>query len=152
MTSPPKEVGRSGAEAPSGLRPCGLSQSSLSQAEPLVPNAWQGRLSASVIELIREVGIYRLGGNDGCPCTNFEVQNVKVDVSCHKSEQTVRVHTHHADWADDDYQATDTRLLEPIAREVLRQVDDYYQAGGEYAAGFTVRYRSWESENPRTGA
>ncbi len=34
-----KDSGRSGAVAPSGLRPDGLSQSSLSQAEPLVPNA-----------------------------------------------------------------------------------------------------------------
>lgn len=35
----PQEFGRSGAEAPSGLRPFGVEPAARSQAEPLVPNA-----------------------------------------------------------------------------------------------------------------
>jgi hypothetical protein len=142
-----KHSGRSAAGAASGLRPFGAEPQDASLAEPLVPNAWAERASNGVVELIREIGIYRLGGNDGCPCTSFEVLNVHVAVSCHKSEQCVRVYTHHADYTDENYR-TDTSILEPIAREVLRQVDGYYNAGGEYAEGFTVRYRAWEDDNP----
>lgn len=97
------------------------------------------------IALIKKIGIYGLGGNDGCPCTNFEVQNVHVDVSCHKSQRTVRVYSHHADFCDENYRR-DQRFLRPIADEVLRQVDGYYDAGGEYAADFLVKFCSWDEE------
>lgn len=112
-----------------------------------VPNAWQRNAANAAVELIREVGIYGLGGNDGCPCTSFEVRNVHVDVSCHKSEQTVRVWSHHMDFTDEKYRRCEA-VFTPIADEVLRQVDAYYDAGGQYAADFTVRYSSWEEDNP----
>jgi len=35
--------------------------------------------------LIKDVGVDRLGSFDGCLCTHFAVQNVSVDVSCRKS-------------------------------------------------------------------
>jgi hypothetical protein len=100
----------------------------------------------SVVDLIREVGIYRLSGYDGCPCANFEVQSVSVDVSCHKSDHSVRVHSHHMDYCDDKYRL-DTSLFQPIVEEVLRQVDAHYDAGGEYAKGFAVKFQTWEQEH-----
>lgn len=112
-----------------------------------VPSAWQVSLANGAVSLIREVGIYGLGGNDGCPCTSFEVRNVHVDVSCHKSEKTVRVWSHHMDYTDESYRRCNA-ALKPIADEVLRQVDAYYDAGGEYAADFAVRYCSWDEDHP----
>jgi hypothetical protein len=55
------DTGRSGADAPSGLRPDGLSQSSLSQAEPLVPNAAQliDQLSNFVDDPAYDIGMVR---------------------------------------------------------------------------------------------
>lgn len=112
-----------------------------------VPSAWQQRSANSVADLIREVGVYRLGGSDGCPCTSFEVLNVNVSVSCHKSgDHGLRVWTNHADYSDENYRCVDA-ALRVIADEVLRQVDAYYDAGGEYAATFDVRYKSWEEDN-----
>lgn len=142
-------VGRSGADAPSGFRPTDGAASVSPAVAASIPNAWGKRVVDGAIELVREIGIYGLGGNDGCPCTDFAVRNISVHVSCHKSEQTVRIYSHHADFDDGSYR-TDTALFEPLAEEVLRQVDAYYGAGGEYAAGFKVLYRSWEDDNPRS--
>jgi hypothetical protein len=117
-----------------------------------IPSARQTRAANAVADLIREVGIYRLGGSDGCPCTNFEVQNVHVSVSCHKSgDHGLRVWTNHADYSDENYRRVDA-ALRVIAQEVLRQVDDYYDAHGEYAATFDIRYRSWEKDNRNCGS
>lgn len=113
-----------------------------------MPSTWQAKAAEEVTSLIRKIGIYTLGGHDGCPCTNFEVRNIHVDVSCHKSEKTVRVYSHHLDWTDNNYRQVDA-ALEPVANEVLRQVDDWYGAGGEYAADFEVKYCSWEQERAR---
>jgi hypothetical protein len=41
------ELGRSGADAPSGLRPFGAEPATQSQAEPLVPNAFSAKQHAS---------------------------------------------------------------------------------------------------------
>ena len=107
---------------------------------------WQQSMVNGVIDLIREVGIYRLGGYDGCPCTSFEVQSVSVDVSCHKSSQCVRVHSHHMDYCDDNHRL-DKSLLQPIADEVLRQVDEHYGGNGDYRAGYSVKFQTWEQEH-----
>ncbi len=119
-----------------------------SQPEALIPRAapgeWGLKLSEGVVELIREVGAYRLGGYDGCPCTSFEVQSVSVHVSCHKSDYSVRVHSHNVDYCDEKY-ALDTRLLQPIADEVLRQVAE--GRGIEYADEMPIKFQTWEQEH-----
>lgn len=108
------------------------------------------------LDLIRQLGIYAIGGNEGCPCTDFEAQKVKVSVSCHKSEQTVRVYTNHMDFYGGGFgepYALDTSGLQEIADEVLRQVDAYYDADGRYAADFKVRFCSWgDDHRPPSGA
>ena len=105
-----------------------------------IPDAFQVRLAQGVVDLIREVGIYRLGLPDGCPCTDFEVQNVGVSVSCHKSgNHGVRIWTKHMDYCRSDYSIC-TEALRPIADEVLRQVDAWYDADGDYAATFAVSF------------
>lgn len=78
----------------------------------------------AVLELIREVGLHRLGGFDGCMCTHFSVQRVDVDVSCRKSSggtkgfygTTVRVHSRSLD--------QDGAELEQVAREVAKQIHE----------------------------
>lgn len=104
--------------------------------------------SRAALALIREKGIYGLGWHEGCPCTDFVVHSVHVDVSCHKSEQTIRVYSHHIDFCDEQYRR-DPTFLRPIADEVLRQVDAWYDAGGTYAADFKVKFLSWDEEHDR---
>lgn len=48
--------------------------------------------SDSAIALIREHGLGGLGGYDGCPCTEFEVHSVRVQISCHKSGSGPRIY------------------------------------------------------------
>jgi hypothetical protein len=66
------------------------------------------------LELIRQHGIYGLGGADGCECTHFHVQHVSVDVSCRKSGRSIRVYSNSMD--------QDPLSLELIAQEVLDQI------------------------------
>lgn len=103
------------------------------------------RPEEEALKLMREVGIYGLGGNEGCPCTDFKVHGIAVSVSCHKSSKTVSVYGTPIDFikgnGDDVPYYVDTERLRPIAEEVLRQVDAYYDAGGEYARTFSVSYQ-----------
>ena len=116
------------------------------------PTEWMAKSASDVVDLIREVGIYRLGTLEGCPCTSFEVRDVHVDVSCHKSsDHSVRVWSNHCDYSDENYKRVDA-AFRPIADEVLRQVDAYYDAGGEYAASYAVRFCSWEDDHPSAKA
>jgi hypothetical protein len=63
------------------------------------------------IALIKQHGLYGLGGSDGCRCVHFHIQGVSIDVSCHKSEHCIRV------WSNYIYR--EASELERIAREVL---------------------------------
>lgn len=38
-----------------------------------------------VVKLIREHGVFGLGGSDGCACTSFSLGGVNVDIACRKS-------------------------------------------------------------------
>lgn len=78
------------------------------------------------LDLIKSAHVYGLCGPDGCPCLNFEVHGVHVDVSCRKSGDgfekiapdfygiKVRVHSRHMDAHGPD--------LHAIAQEVAKQM------------------------------
>lgn len=79
------------------------------------------------VKLIHDIGLYGLGGYDGCPCTSFEVMGVAVAVSCRKSSGMdsvfkdffgigVRVTSRLMDATPD--------ALVKVADEVLRQLAD----------------------------
>lgn len=71
-----------------------------------------------VLDLIKEVTIYRLGNWDGCSCSHFSVRNVNVDISCGKGrDRGIFVHSNSMDYDD-------VELLRPIAEEVKRQVEE----------------------------
>lgn len=67
-----------------------------------------------VLWLIRKFGISGMGGSDGCYCYHFQNRGISVDVSCHKSEHCVRVHS--------GYMEFDVSELFEIANEVLSQL------------------------------
>ena len=98
------------------------------------------------LALILQHGIYGLGGSDGCRCTHFFVQGIWVDVSCHKSEHSVRVYS--------DYLERDPLALEPIAREVLRQIARSVESWGtpeeeaiEIASRYRIRFCDFSTDN-----
>lgn len=80
------------------------------------------------LELVKEVGIYKLSGTDGCLCMRCEVQGVYIDIACRKSGAAMdqidpgffgvklRVHSRHLDAGGDELRA--------IANEVARQLRD----------------------------
>ena len=82
------------------------------------------------LSIIKEIGVDRLGGFDGCICTSFEVQGVEVHLGCRKGSggyigrqikddfygTIVRVTSRHMD--------RDDAALAEIAEEVRRQLTD----------------------------
>jgi len=83
------------------------------------------------LDLIKSQGIYGLCESDGCPCCWFEIHGVNVEVSCHKSERSIRVFSHHL--------YRNPFHLEPIAVEVACQIgrDGYKIRFCEYACDHT---------------
>ena len=70
-----------------------------------------------VVDLIREVGVDRLGAFDGCACCRFNVRNVDVRIGCGKGpERAVWISSPSLDYEDE-------ALLRPIADEIVRQVE-----------------------------
>jgi hypothetical protein len=49
--------------------------------------------SAWPIYFIEKYGLYRIGGSDGCNCVHLKLCAFEIDVSCHKSEHTIRVYS-----------------------------------------------------------
>jgi hypothetical protein len=88
------------------------------------------------VDLIRRVGVWKLGAYDGCNCAHFEVQAVRVDISCHKSQQTVEVKSVVAD----DY-GCNRAMLDAIAAEVVRQLGERVdpEFSEEYRKSYTVK-------------
>lgn len=98
-----------------------------------------GRTAA---DLIKAVGLYELGGYDGCPCTSFEVRDVAVNVGCRKSSGMemidreffgigVRVTSNHFDASN--------AVLEEVAREVCGQL-------AEQGYDIMIRYCTYEQD------
>lgn len=78
--------------------------------------------SKAAIDLLKEVGIYRLIDFDGCLCGGCEIQGISIDISCRKSSggfkfsedfhgTTVRVHSRHLDSSFSE--------LQEVANEVV---------------------------------
>lgn len=76
-----------------------------------------------VVDLIRDVGVGRLGNFDGCICCEFKVRNVLVEISCGKGlDRGIWVSSGSMDYGDNLDGKADIELLKPIAEEVQRQV------------------------------
>ena len=83
-----------------------------------VKQSWAMKEPQQVLEIIKQLGIWRLGNLDGCCCSRFSVRNVDVEISCGKGgPRCVRVSSPSL-----DYMAVE--LLRPIAEEVKRQLEE----------------------------
>ena len=72
----------------------------------------------TVLEIIKTIGLYSLVSNDGCPCGNFSIQGVGVDISCGRGgERAIRL-----------YRTLDIPKvdLHALAEEIKKQADDAY--------------------------
>ena len=83
------------------------------------------------LALVRDVGVWTLGATDGCDCTHFEVQAVRVEVSCQRSGRSVTV---ARTCAEDS--GPNRAMLEAVAAEVVRQFGQ--RTSPEWAATFAV--------------
>lgn len=74
------------------------------------------------LETIRKVGITGLCHTDGCPCLDFTVHHVHVEISCHKSGfgPEIRVYSHSLDHYPDKSQ------LVEVMEDVKRQFTDVF--------------------------
>lgn len=83
------------------------------------------------VALIRQVGAWTLGTADGCDCTHFEVQAVRVEVSCQRSGRSITVTRTCAEDV-----GPNRAMLEAVAAEVARQFAE--RTDPEWAATFAV--------------
>lgn len=67
-----------------------------------------------VVALLREIGLRRLMGSDGCNCGYVQVRGYHIDRSCHKSESSLRVYAQGGDSSPAE--------LAQIATEALAQM------------------------------
>lgn len=81
--------------------------------------------------LIRQVGVWELGAYDGCNCAYFEVQAVKVELSCHKSGKSITVINTHSDGANE-------AMLHAVAAEIMRQLAGRCSSP-EFAAEYAIK-------------
>lgn len=101
--------------------------------------------SERVIYLIRECGIYGLGGYDGCACTSFCLNSIHVDVSCHKSEQSIRVWCRSLEYDTDGLQLVMDAVCEALKRdgvdiEYMKRFCEYsYDNNGHWVKGVWIK-------------
>jgi len=69
---------------------------------------------ADAVALLREVGLFRLGGTDGCLCSGCEIVNYEIYFSCRKSDKTLYVRCPSMGTSMEDLQA--------VAIEAMRQI------------------------------
>lgn len=94
-----------------------------------------------VVDLIREVGVERLGCFDGCVCCRFSVRHVDVEISCGKDgSRGVWISSRSLSYSD-GRDGCDETLLRPIAEEVRRQAEKADERGSA-----PVRYHEWRRE------
>lgn len=87
---------------------------------------WHKSEPEKVVDLIKEVGIHRLGRLDGCLCCFFSVRNVDIQIACGKgSERGVSVGSGSMDYEGD------VEMLRPIAEEVRRQCEELDDGRGD---------------------
>lgn len=95
-----------------------------------------------VVDLIRGVGVHRLGYFDGCPCSSFSVLGVEVDISCGRGRKKgVWIVARSSDYWDFETGGMDLGMLRPIGEEVARQLDQLSNRGP-----FEVHYREWNKD------
>jgi len=77
-----------------------------------------------IVELVREIGVWRLGNFDACVCSRFSIRSVEVEINCGKARpRGVRISSVAMDyWNGSSEDGNNEILLRPIAEEVARQV------------------------------
>jgi hypothetical protein len=89
-----------------------------------------------VVNLIKEVGIYRLSTLDGCLCGGFEIKGIDVDIACGKGRtRGIWVWPAH----NGDYQEEGDEAIRPIGDEVAKQVMEADERGP-----IPVHLRKWD--------
>lgn len=87
---------------------------------------------SKTLEILKTYSIYDLGGYDGCLCTSFSINKFKVSVSCHKSEQCVRVVS--------DFPGESEILM----REVIKHIE---KVDGRPLDGYRIRFCAYRMDH-----
>lgn len=99
------------------------------------------RHATATVGLIRKHGLYGLSGDEGCECYSFQVQGIFVDVSCHRSEHSIRVYSHHL--------CSDPLGLEMVAKEVISQLN---KAESTMDTSYRLRFCEYSMDNHKQGS
>lgn len=96
-----------------------------------------------VLALVKEIGVGRLGGADGCMCLHFNIRRVDIDVSCGKGrDRGLWISSRSMDyWDSSTANDSSIKMLRPIAEEVARQVEDSDGRGP-----VPIHYHEWGKE------
>lgn len=82
-------------------------------------------MKSQAVDLIKQHGIFGLSRMDGCACANFEVQNIAVEVCCHRTSRdgldgpAVIVSSTHMDVTEDE--------LREVAAAVLKSLRSHWR-------------------------
>ena len=97
-----------------------------------------------VLDILRKIGIDRLGYWDGCCCGEFHIHGVNIDVACGKGRNKgVYISARYDDFCDPDTGKTDENLLQPVADEVVAQLEEK----SSRAKVWPVHFRAWEKSD-----
>jgi hypothetical protein len=96
-----------------------------------------------VLELIKEVGVHRLGNWDGCTCCRFRIRDVDVDISCGKGrDRGIWIYSGSLDYWDPDDPLLEQRLLQPVAEEIKRQIEE-----GDHRGPVPIHFHEWKNQS-----
>lgn len=101
---------------------------------------WSKSQQQKIVDVIREVGIHRLAGFDGCLCGGFEIQCVKVDFACGKGrDRGIYISSRSMDYSENE--ADLAKELGDVGREVHQQFMDLHDGRGP----IEVHFREWRA-------
>lgn len=102
---------------------------------------WQKSEPEKVLDVIKDVGIHRLGNLDGCICCSFSIRDVNVSVSCGKgSNRGCRIYSNSMDYPTDEKELS--LVLSEVGDEIVRQINDLHDGRGE----MPLHFRPWKKE------
>jgi hypothetical protein len=116
---------------------------------PACPSRWPTN-AEEVVTLLREVGLRRLMGSDGCNCGYVMLRGYHIDRSCHKSESSLRVYAQGVDSMPADLALIATEALAQMREEdgwsdiLVRYCDYTHDHKGSKWGGKSVGREHWD--------
>ena len=99
---------------------------------------WGKSEAQIILEIIKEVGVHRLSGFDGCLCGGFEIRRVKFDLACGKGrDRGLWISSRSVDYPEDEH------VMECIMSEVGAEAQRQFYELNDGRGILHIHYRKW---------